>query len=167
MKKYLISIVFSLSTFCCFGTFQAASIAFYQDSLVYNKIYVKVRVLTQPNFNGSMRDSLHISWGDGTSGFITRIDTQRISEDVIGTASPVYNSTFSGIHTYDPSANGYITIGYSDGDRSADVVNMAPMQSFYVCTRFNFSWLRNRLGYKSPDFSASLYKKDSAGLVLR
>ena len=82
----------------------------------------------------------------------------------------MYNSTFSGCHTYDSSSlNGFITIGYTQGNRIPSILNITQsgQEGFYVCAIINFNFLKNKTGYKSPYFQASLYSKDTIDKILK
>ena len=68
-----------------------------------------------PNTAWQQRDSLLVSWGDGSQSYVPRISWEQVSNDCV-------RSIYSSMHLY--SATGSFIISMEDANRNNGVVNV-------------------------------------------
>jgi hypothetical protein len=153
MKKLIPIILILMSSLKALSFGQAAEMYFRQDSVISNKIYLNLKILSNIYRNGSDQDSALVDWGDGIQTWLYLSDSVLVP----GVNFHTYNATYSGSHIYDSSyLNSYVIIGFEDGARLTSV-NLYDNTSFFIQTVINFNVLKNMQGYVSPRFDSSLY----------
>jgi hypothetical protein len=115
--------------FIAMFSFPSLYASYYAGEITYqyigaNTITAVVTTYTRASSGASFRDSLPISWGDGTVEVIARVNGNNLTGDTLPNDMMINHYVGTHVYTAVP-VSGFAVISFTDPNRNANIINIA------------------------------------------